>query len=128
VGVKNYLRKCPYCNCYFFSKVDLKAHVSAIHGMAIDDVPPYNIEEEASRRVLANYTYKYRPASQGRCELCGNVEDVYEVGLEDGAVIHRCRFCLVDMMARMKRVRFIQVGRDESIRGSKRKVGALDRY
>jgi len=126
--VKVYRRKCPYCLCFFNCRKDLRAHVKALHGRDIDDVPPYRIEEEASKRILADYIYRYRPAGRGKCELCGRLGDVYKIGLEDGAVLTRCISCLTGMMERMKRVRFIRVKPHESIRGSKRKVGGLDRY
>jgi len=125
---KNYLRKCPFCDCYFFSAKDLQHHVKHSHDREINDVPPYSLEKEASERILAQYIYKYRPAARGKCELCGSAEDVYVVGVEDGSVLRRCRSCLSDMMARMKSVRFIRVEMNESVRGSKRKVGGLDFY
>lgn len=124
----NYLRKCPHCNCFFFSYHNLKLHAKACHKIDVEDVTPYNPKLEASKRARVKYVYKYNPLKSGKCEICGDTRNIYSIGTEWGTTLTRCESCLLGMMETMRNVRFIEVKANEPIRGCERKIGPMDKY
>lgn len=116
---RNYLRKCPFCNCFFFSQTDLQLHVKAKHNETITDVPPYDVVKEATKRPKATLIYQYKPAGTGKCELCGRKGEVYKIGTHMDTTLTRCQHCLLDIMEKLKRVRFEEVEPTQPVRGWK---------
>ncbi len=114
---KNYLRKCPFCNCFFFSQHDLQLHVKAKHHQTITDVPPYNPKEEAEKRPYAKYVYQYKLATHGTCEVCGRKGITYKIATHWNTTLTRCENCLLDLMEKLKNIRFEKVQPHQRIRG-----------
>jgi len=114
---RNYLRKCPYCGCFFFSAYDLRLHAKVWHGIAVDDVALYNLVEEASARRDVKFVYEYKFGGEGVCELYGKGGSIYYVGTHYGTVLKRCGGCLESLMLNMRKVRFVSKSGKEPVRG-----------
>jgi len=110
------LYKCPYCRCFFATKEDLQNHALKLHGQKVAGVKLFDIREEARVRVKARVVWRYRFKGWGRCELCGDDGEIFNVGLHDGRVVARCKGWLEGLMWKFVGVKFEEAKPKESLR------------
>ncbi|MEM2591572.1 MAG: hypothetical protein QXI60_03205 [Thermofilaceae archaeon] len=69
-------KKCPYCNCYFITNVDLESHIRAIHWKKGNGYDWMDAKEapDIKRRIAVSGEY---------------IEGPYKYTMKDGKIIRR---------------------------------------